>query len=360
MAGNHYFSNVEMTDMHLMYGLANCNSREARRLYQQKFPNRTLPCHVTFQKIHQRLRETGSLSPMKVGKSGRPLVVRNPEFEEAVLDEISNHPEKSTRELGLQFHVSKGTIWNILHEQQLYPFHVQRVQALLPRDYLPRVTLCQWFTVKCRDPNFLSSVLFTDEAKFSRTAVTNLHNTHIWAIENPHEISQCHHQYQFSVNVWAGILDDYLFFSFLPETLNGDRYLHFLTVDLHELLEDVPLDVRENMWFMLDGAPAHFDNRVRGLLNQTYANNWIGRGGPVPWPARSPDLNPLDFFLWGHLKSIVYSSPVESVEDLRVRISNGIERIRQTPGIFERVRESMSRRLEACIGNEGRHFEQLL
>ena len=35
----------------------------------------------------------------------------------------------------------------------------------------------------------------------------------------------------------------------------------------------------------------------------------IGQGGPVPWPARSPDLNPLDFWLWGHLKAMVYAAP---------------------------------------------------
>jgi hypothetical protein len=34
------------------------------------------------------------------------------------------------------------------------------------------------------------------------------------------------------------------------------------------------------------------------------------RGGPFFWPARSPDLNPLDFFVWGHLRCLVYETPV--------------------------------------------------
>ncbi|GBL73687.1 hypothetical protein AVEN_230681-1 [Araneus ventricosus] len=37
-----------------------------------------------------------------------------------------------------------------------------------------------------------------------------------------------------------------------------------------------------------------------------YPGRWIGRGGPVLWPPRSPDLTSLDFFLWGHLKELVY------------------------------------------------------
>ncbi|GBN88525.1 hypothetical protein AVEN_69918-1 [Araneus ventricosus] len=44
------------------------------------------------------------------------------------------------------------------------------------------------------------------------------------------------------------------------------------------------------------------------------------RGGPVAWPPRSPNLNPLDFFFWGHMKSLVYETRVDSAEDLVARI----------------------------------------
>ncbi|EZA55638.1 hypothetical protein X777_04330, partial [Ooceraea biroi] len=73
------------------------------------------------------------------------------------------------------------------------------------------------------------------------------------------------------------------------------------------------------------------------FLNRKFANRWIGRGTQRPnhlWPARSPDLNPVDFFLWGQLKSLVYATPIQNEEDLRNRIIDGCERIRNTPGIF--------------------------
>ena len=54
------------------------------------------------------------------------------------------------------------------------------------------------------------------------------------------------------------------------------------------------------------------------------------------WPARSPDLNPLDFHLWGHLKSIVYATSIENAEILRDRIEQGFRQIRETPGMIER------------------------
>ncbi|KAJ4451706.1 hypothetical protein ANN_03176 [Periplaneta americana] len=73
---------------------------------------------------------------------------------------------------------------------------------------------------------------------------------------------------------------------------------------------------------------------------------FTGRGGPIACPPRSSDLNPLDFYLWGHLKSLVYSSPVPDLESLRNRIVACSEDIRNTPGVWDRVRRSMRHRCE--------------
>ncbi|EFN72370.1 hypothetical protein EAG_16088, partial [Camponotus floridanus] len=43
--------------------------------------------------------------------------------------------------------------------------------------------------------------------------------------------------------------------------------------------------------------------------------------------ARSSDLNPLDFYLWGHLKTIVYSAPIASVEVLCACIQEACQQI---------------------------------
>jgi hypothetical protein len=85
-----------------------------------------------------------------------------------------------------------------------------------------------------------------------------------------------------------------------------------------DFLADVPLITCQELHFMHDGAPTHFSLVARGYLNRKLPGRWIGRGEPVAWPPRSPDLNPMDFYLWGHLlKSLVYSSPVDDAETLR-------------------------------------------
>ena len=49
------YSNAEMTAMHYLYGLADGNEKLARRIYQQRYPNRALPDSRTFSNIHRRL-----------------------------------------------------------------------------------------------------------------------------------------------------------------------------------------------------------------------------------------------------------------------------------------------------------------
>ena len=78
------------------------------------------------------------------------------------------------------------------------------------------------------------------------------------------------------------------------------------------------------------------------------------------WPPRSPDLNPLDFYLWGHLKALVYATPVPDEEFLRARIVEGCDTIRHSPGIYQLIRDSMRRRVDACILAKGGHFEHLI
>jgi len=66
----------------------------------------------------------------------------------------------------------------------------------------------------------------------------------------------------------------------------------------------------------------------------------IGRGDPVAWPPRSPDLTPPDFFLWGAMEELVNATPVEREDDLMARIILAGEDIRHKPGVFGRMREN--------------------
>jgi hypothetical protein len=62
----------------------------------------------------------------------------------------------------------------------------------------------------------------------------------------------------------------------------------------------------EKAFSVLDGAPPHFYNEVSSYLDDRFRNRWIERGGPMEWPPRSPDLIPMDLFLWGFVKDNAY------------------------------------------------------
>ncbi|KDR16273.1 hypothetical protein L798_10276, partial [Zootermopsis nevadensis] len=82
---------------------------------------------------------------------------------------------------------------------------------------------------------------------------------------------------------------------------------------------------------------------VRVLLNRVFPQRWIGRAPAngdnnfLLWPARSPDLTPCDFFLWGFFKDSVYVPPLpSSTHELRDRITHALQAITAdmlTPGL---------------------------
>ncbi|KFM62974.1 hypothetical protein X975_21073, partial [Stegodyphus mimosarum] len=284
-------------DMHLMYGADNGNGRAALRLYQERFPNRRMPKNTMFERLHRSLCENGSLEATSDTRSGR--TARQPRIKESILNIVHESPQTSTRATASRLQLNHSTVWRVLNENGLHPYRLQRVQALQNTDYSLRVHFCHWFLQQCEaQANFPSDALFRDEATFSQDGIFSRYNMHVWSTKNPHGTRPREFQNSFSVNVWAGIVNDYLIGPYLlPARSNGFCYRIFLQEVLPELLQDVPAVVRDRMWFQHDGAPAHNHVRVCNYLDGTFPGRWMGRGGPVRWPPNSPDLRSLDFFL---------------------------------------------------------------
>jgi hypothetical protein len=173
---------------------------EARCLYQETFLNRRLPCSRTFSCIVQCLWERGTFIPIIEG--GRPRTARTVQQEQLILAHITANPGTSSCKISSAEGVHRSTVWRILHEDRLYPYHLQRVQDFKPEDLSRRVRFCQWCLEQCvRHPQFPWKLLFTDEAMFTWDGIFNFHNAHIWAHANPHIIRET----TFSINGWAGI-----------------------------------------------------------------------------------------------------------------------------------------------------------
>lgn len=112
------------------------------------------------------------------------------------------------------------------------------------------------------------------------------------------------------------------------------------------------------IWFQHDNAPPHTHHQNQRWLRRRFRNRFIGRGSRVAWPPRSPDLNPLDYFFWGKIKSAIYRHPVQNVEELMGRITDAVAEV--TPEMLQTSINDLIRRANLCVEQEGGHFEHLL
>jgi len=203
-----------------------------------------------------------------------------------------------------------------------------------------------------QDPRYLSRVIFSDESHFTQEGIFNSHNHHYWSDENPQLIRQRSFQTRWKRNVWAGIMGSQILGPiYLLDNINGANYLEFLQNTMPEFLDEIPLIERNNIIFQQDGARPYNARVVTNYLDQMFPERWMGRYDPIRWPARSPDLNPLDFFLWGYCKEIVYKKLPENIDDLDVKLHEAIWTIDEN--MLENVQISMLRRLRACVEMDG-------
>lgn len=355
----------EYAEMHYFYGVAQGNGLEAARLYREQLQRRGgpqpehYPDHRVFINTHNTLM-AGRIPGQRGDREGIPRV--DPDRREVVLEEVQRNPSTSTRAMARTLNIPRTSIQDILHDEGYHAFHIRRVQALLPTDYQLRIDFCQTMLQKeQQDPGFFNKVLWSDESRFERTGIFNIHNYHTWAVENPHEMRASTFQHRFSVNLWSGILNGELIGPFeLPSRLNGERYRHFLEHELPLLLEDVNIELRRTMVLQNDGAPCHYATQVRNYLNEAYPNRWIGRGGPISWPPRSPDLNPMDFFIWGYFKEIAYARESGSEQELRQKLTEAERVVKENRAAFRRLKDNFLRRCRMCIAAGGGNFENLL
>jgi hypothetical protein len=124
-------------------------------------------------------------------------------------------------------------------------------------------------------------------------------------------------------------------------------------------MDNIPLEIRNNVFFQQDGVPAHNTIVLREYLQNKLGNRWICTYEAVAWPPRSPDLTLLDFFLWGHLKNVVYTTPPLNVQDLKNKIVNSFAELTKKQ-ILAATQIEMIRRLQSCMENDGLNFEQFI
>jgi hypothetical protein len=110
----------------------------------------------------------------------------------------------------------------------------------------------------------------------------------------------------------------------------------------------------QTAWFQQDGTAAHTARIAMRVPYEMFSTRVISRRRNMERPARSPDLNACDFFLWGYLKSKVYEKKPRTTEDLEQNIREEVTAVPLT--MLQRVMQNFQKRLRECVDNNGRHL----
>ena len=124
-----------------------------------------------------------------------------------------------------------------------------------------------------------------------------------------------------------------------------------------EKLQTISADLQQE-WYQQDGATPHTAAASHLWLQKRFPGRVISLK-EVEWASHSPDLSPLDFFLWGYPKDRVYKDKPRTSEQLKCAI---IAEVSAMPSemVDRAVDHLQTMRLAQVIRRGGAHIEHLL
>ena len=307
------------------------------------------------RRIIKKFNEGNVLIERRSG-SGRPSLFPSGDsvITEIAKNQMESNPHglTSIRNIAKSAGVSVGTAFNYMKSLEYKPYKPRRVQELLPNDYQQR---CDFADKAMRQLDF-ESVLWTDEAYFSLDGNIFSLRGSVWS-DVPTSVLMEKPLHSKKVLVWCGFCSRFAVDPFFFNgTLTGVEYLSMLK-------EHVELFFRRKrcittITFQQDGAPPHINNEVKQYLQQRFSGGRVlSRHFEFNWPPRSPDITPMDYFFWGYIKQKVYGDQkFKTLEELKCKIIQVVQNL--SSDLLKSVCESVPRRLEALIANNGGHIEK--
>lgn len=357
MMANSGFTNEDFLNLILIHGECNKVVERTCRMFRERFPDKPRPTKDIVNRLLHNCKTHGKFRnpSMKM----KPLL-NNENVEITVLAFFQIHPEASLRQAERELGYSRNSMQRILRKHKWHPFSLQLVQHLKPEDLRRRVEFCEFILVKVgEDSNFLENIIWSDESKFCKNGMFNRHNHHQWSDQNPHAIRERNFQESWSFNVYCCIKNDKILKTFLYDrNLDGAMYVEILNNVVVDAVDDMPLCESLKAWYQHDGAPPHNVREVNMVLTDTFNDRWLAYNGPFEWPPRSPDLTPLDYFVWGYVKSQVYSTPLTTKENAKERVRVAFASISASK-IRKATNDEFLRRVNKCLAVDGGVFEHL-
>lgn len=202
---------------------------------------------------------------------------------------------------------------------------------------------------------FLHRIWFGGEAKFYTNGRVECHNV-IYMADNPEnpESKIPPPRTNSYVTVFAVMNAEVIFGPYITTgKVDNNTYKLYLKKFVYELQQIRRIQNRlYDPIFMHDDSSLHED--ANAFLEEQFPNYWIGPGSPHgTWPRMSPDINPLCFFLWGHIKNKVYETPFtdNDTTELGNRIQHAFTELH--PDMLEEAAKAYKERLKLIVKQDG-------
>ena len=155
------------------------------------------------------------------------------------------------------------------------------------------------------------------------------------------------------------IIDGRVFIHWFPIGVrqNSEVYVReVLEGFMWPILQSMPN--RRHYWFQQDRARCHTSNLSLEWLREKFGNQIISGNTEIPWPARSPDEAPCDFYLWSICEAEIRRVKPRTLEDLMEVVNTFVASLDEAE--VRRAVRDVRPRAEMCVKMGGGHFESKL
>lgn len=283
----------------------------------------------------------------------------------------------SQRDISAQLNLSKGTVFRILKNSKLKCFRRIKCNYLTDAHKQARLEKCMAMINRFKEQDKWKQVWFSDESVFSLYPPLNTQNERIYrAVEMKTDIPSddllveidkqqpsimCYGAVSWYgktelrfIEGYAADQEDLPQYKKKRKTVNQHVYKDEMC---HQMFEDINKIMGGKEWtWQQDGAKAHTARDVILWLK----DNTPDFIQPSEWPSKSPDLNVMDFAIWGMLLHKIQAQrrEVTDIKSLKRLLSEVWDSI--SIEIIQKSTTTWLERLRSCSLAHGNHIEHNL